>query len=109
MNQINFNNLNEKNEFSLSNYIGGIEMEFIKRGKNYIIKDSNGVIVSEEEKLKLENEEMILQDFRSNNCQGETTKKITKNKKKLKEIKEKSALHEEVADDTIKETDTVKE
>ena len=102
MKQINFNNLNEKNEFSLSNYIGGIEMEFIKRGKNYIIKDSNGIIVSEEEKLKLENEEMILQDFKSNNCQGETTKKIAKNKKKI------AALHQEVADDTFKETDSVK-
>ena len=30
MKQINFDKLNERNEFSLSNYIGGIEMEFIK-------------------------------------------------------------------------------
>ena len=76
MKQINFNNLNERNEFSLSNYIGGIEMEFIKKGKNYLIKNSNGRVVSEEEKIKLENEELIVQDISSNNCQQETTKKI---------------------------------
>lgn len=103
MKRINFENLNEKNEFSLSNFLGGIKMEFIKKGKNYLIKDSNGIIVSEEEKLKLENEEMILQDFRSNNCQQETTKKIAKNKKKI------AALHKEADNDTIKETDTIKE
>ena len=34
-------------------------MEFIKVGKNYLIKNSNGRIVSEKEKLKLEKEELI--------------------------------------------------
>ena len=101
MKQINFENLNERNEFSLSNFLGGIEMEFIKHNKGYLIKGSNGIIVDEEEKLKLENEEMIIQDFKSNNCQQETTKKIAKNKKKI------TALHKkENADDTIKETNT---
>ena len=76
-------------------------MEFIKHNKGYLIKDSNGIIVSEEEKLKLENEEMIIQDFKSNNCQQETTKKIAKNKKKITSLQNK-----ENADDTIKETDT---
>lgn len=100
MKQINFNDLNGRNEFSLSNFLGGIEMEFIKTQRGYLIKNSGGRIVSEEEKLKLENEEMILQDFKSNNCQQETTKKIAKNKKKI------TALHnKENADDTIKETD----
>ena len=103
MKQINFDKLNERNEFSLSNYIGGIEMEFIKKGKNYLIKNSNGRIVSEEEKLKLENKELILQDISSNNCQQETTKKIKRNKKKIE------ALHKEVDNDTIEETDTIKE
>ena len=101
MKRINFNNLNEKNEFSLSNFLGGIEMEFIKHNKGYLIKDSNGIIVSEEEKLKLENEEMIIEDFKSNNCQEETTKKIAKNKKKITALQNK-----ENADDIIKETDT---
>ena len=94
MKQINFNNLNERNEYSLSNFIGGLEMEFIKKGKNYLIKDSNGRIVSEEEKLQLEKNELILEDLRSNGCQGKTTKKISKINKKLK-----------ATNDTIKETD----
>ena len=99
MKQINFENLNERNEFSLSNFLGGIEMEFIKHGDKYLIKNSNGIIVNEEEKLKLENEEMIIQDFKSNNCQQETTKKLAKNKKKIKELQK----HEEVAIITMKE------
>ena len=101
MKQINFENLNERNEFSLTNFLGGIEMEFIKHGNKYLIANSNGIIVDEVEKLKLENEEMIIEDFKSNNCQKETTKKIAKNKKKITALQTK-----ENADDTIKETDT---
>lgn len=104
-------------------------MEFIKCGKNYIIKGSNGRVVSEEEKIKLENRELVLQDLEGCECQKETTKKISKNKKKLKtlealkdvsplitkisvngkeisEVKEYkvTALNNEVQDDTIKKT-----
>ena len=61
-------------------------MEFIKVGKNYMIKNSNGRIVSEKEKLELENNELIIKDFKSNECQGKTTRKIAKNKKRIKEI-----------------------
>lgn len=75
-------------------------MEFIKVGKNYMIKNSGGKIVSEREKLELENKELIIKDITSNECQGKTTRKITKNKKKITALKE-----EESADDTIKETD----
>ena len=99
MKQINFKDLNERNEFSLTNFLGGVEMEFIKHGNKYLIKGSNGIIVDEKEKLKLENEEMIIQDFKSNNCQKETTKKIAKNKKKITALQNK-----ENADDTIKKT-----
>lgn len=106
-------------------------MEFIKCGKNYMIKGSNGRIVSEEEKIKLENRELILKDIEGCDCQQETTKKLSKNKKRLKEIekenvkinvdlqpidskrvvkyiKEQTAQIEigDVADDTIKEADT---
>lgn len=70
-------------------------MEFVKLGKRYLIKGSNGRIVSEEEKLKLENKELILKDIKSNDCQGETTKKIKKNKKRIKELE----------NDIIQETD----
>lgn len=61
-------------------------MEFIKCGKNYMIKGSNGRIVSEEEKIKLENKELVLKDLDGCECQKETTKKISKNKKRLKEL-----------------------
>lgn len=98
MKQINFEDLNKRNEYSLSNFLGGLEMEFIKKGKNYLIKDSNGIIVSEEEKIKLENKELILKDLNSCGCQGETTKKIIENNKRL------TALQEEAGNDTIKKT-----
>ena len=64
-------------------------MEFIKMGDKYLIKNSNGIVVDEAEKLKLENNEMVLKDFSSNKCQKETTKKISKNKKKIKELNDK--------------------
>lgn len=88
-------------------------MEFIKVRNGYLIKNSNGRIVSEKEKLQLENKELILKDITSNNCQEKATKKIAKNKKKIKELEEvqltiDTALEEKEvdADDTIKETDT---
>ena len=60
-------------------------MEVIKRADgNYIIKDS-GFVISEKEKLQLENNELILQDLKSNFAK-EITKKISKNKKRIEEI-----------------------
>ena len=95
-------------------------MEFIKVGKNYLIKNGNGRIVSEKEKLQLENKELILKDIKGCGCQGETTKTISKNKKRIKELENLEALknlspnilgetaQEEKgidADDTIQEAD----
>ena len=52
-------------------------MEFIKlREDRYLIKDSNGLIVSNKEKLKLEKKELIIKDIESNECQGKTTQRI---------------------------------
>lgn len=79
-------------------------MEFIKVGKNYIIKNSNGRIVSEKEKLELENNELIIKDFKSNECQGKTTRKIAKNKKRIKEI---DTAIKENADEINEETKSV--
>ena len=76
-------------------------MEFIKVGKKYMIKNSNGRIVSEKEKLELENNELIIKDFKSNECQGKTTRKIAKNKKRIKEI---DTAIKENADETNEET-----
>lgn len=61
-------------------------MEFIKLGKKYLIKNSNGRIVDEKTKLELENKELILKDITGCECQQETTKKIAKNKKRIKEL-----------------------
>lgn len=78
-------------------------MEFIKVGKNYMIKNSNGRIVSEKEKLELENKELVLKDITGCECQKETTKKISKNKKRIKEI-ETALQDKENADGTIEKT-----
>lgn len=74
-------------------------MELIKLGKDkYLVKNSNGKIINEKERLELENKNLIIKDFESNDCQKETTKKIKKNKKKIK------ALQDEVSDEVIEET-----
>ena len=82
-------------------------MEFIKVGKNYMIKNSNGRIISEKEKLELENNELAIKDFKSNECQGKTTQKIVKNKKRIKEIEKTATSEEETADDTFQETNSI--
>ena len=96
-------------------------MEFIKVRNGYLIKGSNGRIVSEKEKLQLENKELVIKDIEGCECQKETTKKISKNKKRIKEIEQEEKKQEEIeeiieedtaleekednADDTIKEAD----
>lgn len=72
-----------------------------------MIKNSNGRIVSEKEKLELENKELIIEDIKSNKCQGKTTQKISRNKKKIKEIENTAPVKEDDADEIIKEADTI--
>ena len=79
-------------------------MKFVKIGKNYLIKNSNGKIVSEKEKLELENKELFIQDIKSEGCVKEITKKISKNKKRIKEIEKETALEEKVQDEEKQET-----
>ena len=86
-------------------------MEFIKVGKNYMVKNSNGRIITEKEKLELENKELVLKDIKGCECQGKTTKKITKNKKRIKQIMEEERKKKvpvletmDDADVTIKKT-----
>lgn len=88
MKQININNFIYKNDLYYKEEMEVLGMEFIKVGKNYMLKGSNGIIVDEKEKLQMENNELVIKDFESNNCQKETTKKISKNKKRIKEIME---------------------
>ena len=102
MKQINFDKLRERNDYQIDRYLGGINMEFIKNGDNYIIKNSGGRVVSEKEKLQLEKEELVIKDVESGNCQQETTKKIKKINKKIKKVETEE---KEIAD-TIEETNT---
>lgn len=80
-----------------------MKYQFVKFGDKYIVKNSNGRIVSEKEKILMENNELILKDITGCNCQKETTKKLTKNKKRLKEI-EKEEKQKDDVNDIIQET-----
>jgi len=86
MKQININDFIYKNDLYYKEEMEVLGMEFIKVGDKYMLKGSNGIIVDEKEKLQLENNEMVIKDFESNKCQQETTKKISKNKKRIEEI-----------------------
>lgn len=62
-------------------------MEFIKlKDGNYMINNSNGRVVSEKEKLQIENNELVLEDIKCKTCVKDITKKISKNKKRIEEI-----------------------
>ena len=74
-------------------------MEFIKQTNGtYLLKNSNGRVVSEKEKIQLENKELVLEDIKKD-CAKDITKKISKNKKRIKEIEEDAVLKE--ADTTL--------
>lgn len=79
-------------------------MEFVKVRNGYLIKNGNGRIISEKEKLQIENHELVLQDINSSGCVKEITKKISKNKKRIKEIETALNQKGESANDNNKET-----
>lgn len=88
------------NDLNSQERIRLLGMEFIKLSNgNYMIKDSNSRIVNEKEKLQLENDELVLEDIKGCGCQAETTKKISKNKKRIKEIE----------NENIEETESIKD
>ena len=89
MKRIDFNKMIYDNYLYSEDRKEILGMEFIKMGDKYLIKNSNGVVVDEKEKLKLENNEMVIKDVESNLCQKETTKKISNNKKRIKELNDK--------------------
>ena len=60
-------------------------MEFIKTGDNYLIKDSNGIIVSEKEKKQLEANELVIEDIKAD-CAKDITPKLSKKKKEIEEL-----------------------
>jgi hypothetical protein len=102
-------------------------MEFIKIGKDkYLIKSSNGRLVSEKEKKQLENQELVIESKHCEECEIKTivvdkedlpkvegvffNEEITP-KAIVKPIKKKTkktaTSTKENADDTIQETDIV--
>ena len=95
MKQININDFIYKNDLNITERLEVLGMEFIKVGDKYMLKGSNGIIVDEKEKLQMENNELVMKDVSSNKCQQETTKKIAKNKKRIKEIEEETMDSEE--------------
>lgn len=100
--RINFETLSIRNDYSIDNFMeGGINMEFIDIGRGkFLVRNSNGLIVDEKERLEMEKEGLIIKDIESDTCQQETTKKVSKINKRIKEIKEVET------NDTIEETDT---
>lgn len=97
--RINLETLSIRNDYSIDNFMGGgISMEFIDIGRGkFLVKNSNGLIVDEKERLEMEKEGLIIKDITSDTCQGETTKKIKKINKKIKEVEN---------NDTNEETNT---
>lgn len=87
MKQINITKMMRDNDLDNFEERRLLGMEFIKRPDgNYIIKDS-GFVVSEKEKLQMENNELVVKDI-SSTCAKNITKKISKNKKRIKEIED---------------------
>ena len=104
MKQINIDDFIKKNDLNITERLEVLGMEFIPIGEKYLVKGSNSVIVDEAEKLKLERNELIL-DNNDCDCKVEKIKKVSKINKKIKEI-EKEKATKEVADDTIEETNS---
>lgn len=105
MKRIDLEELSKRNDYMIDDFMRGVlSMEFIKVGDKYLLKGSNSVIVDEEEKLKLERNEMIV-DNGDCGCEVEKIKKVSNINKKLKKI-EKEKATKEVADDTIEETNS---
>lgn len=87
MKKINITKMIYDNDLYSQERIGILGMEFIKqKDGNYLIKDSNSVVVSEKEKLQLENNELVFKDIECKTCVKDITKKISNNKKRIKEI-----------------------
>ena len=94
MKKIDITKMMQENNFGDIDRREILGMEFIKQTNGtYIIKNSNGRVVSEKEKLQLENKELVLEDIKKD-CAKDITKKISKNKKRIKEIDKDALLKE---------------
>lgn len=97
--RINLETISIRNDYMIDDFLkGGIDMEFIDIGRGkFLVRNSNGMIVNEKERLELEKRGLAIKDIKSDTCQKETTKKIKKINKRLEEVE---------ANDTIEETST---
>lgn len=78
-------------------------VEFRELSENrYLIIGSNNIIVSKEEKLKIERDDSILKDFYSNICQKDEVKKRKEIDKELEKIADEKT--KETASNPIKKT-----
>lgn len=78
-------------------------VEFRELSENrYLIIGSNNIIVSKEEKLKIEKDNSILKDFYSNICQKDEVKKRKEIDKELEKIADEKT--KETASNSIKKT-----
>lgn len=88
-------------------------MEFIKVGKNWLIKGSNGRLVNDEEKRQLENNELVIKPEPCKECEIKIPKttdvKFSKKKYKKPNAKITATSKKEIADDSIKETNSITE
>ena len=101
MKKIDITKMMQENNFGDIDRREILGMEFIKQTNGtYLIKNSNGRIVSEKEKIQLENKELVLEDIKKD-CAKDITKKISKNKKRIKEIEEKENVVLEETDSTV--------
>lgn len=70
-------------------------MEFIKMSNGlYLIKGSNNIIVDEKEKLEIERDNSIMEDFKSDGCQKENIKKRKVIEKKIEEVDGTNTIEE---------------
>ena len=86
-------------------------MEFIKVGKNkWLIKASNGRLISDKEKRQLENQEITIKDEHCKECEIKipeaTNVKFSNKKHKKPNVKITATSKKEIANDIIEETDS---
>lgn len=85
MKKINLEKLMSENSLDIKERMRILGMEFIRHGDKWLIANSNGMIVDDTERLKLEQGELVIKDIESNVCQENNRKKLKAIEKKIKE------------------------
>ena len=85
MKKINLEKMMNENGLNAKERMRLLGMNFIRYGDKWIIEGSNGMVVDDTERLKLEQGELVIKDIESNVCQENNRKKLKAIEKKLKE------------------------